>query len=72
MHGCMYVYMEDNLSPFDLNIACLCQSIEINNNKHVCMNAYNHIENILLGSLVSAPYVLQRCSNVLDWAKSVT
>ena len=26
---------EDNLSPFDLNIACLCQSIEINNNKHV-------------------------------------
>ena len=28
---------EHNLSPFDLNIACLCQSIEINNNKHVCM-----------------------------------
>ena len=27
----------DNLSPFDSNIACLCQSIEINNNKHVCM-----------------------------------
>ena len=26
---------EDNLSPFDLNIACLCQSIEINNNKYV-------------------------------------
>ena len=25
---------EHNLSPFDLNIACLCQSIEINNNKH--------------------------------------
>ena len=24
---------EHNLSPFDLNIACLCQSIEINNNK---------------------------------------
>ena len=24
-----------NLSPFDLNIACLCQSIEINNNKYV-------------------------------------
>ena len=23
--------VEDNLSPFDLNIACLCQSIEINN-----------------------------------------
>ena len=27
----------DNLSPFDSNIACLCQSIEINNNKYVCM-----------------------------------
>ena len=26
---------EHNLSPFDLNIACLCQSIEINNNKYV-------------------------------------
>ena len=25
---------EDNLSPLDSNIACLCQSIEINN-KHV-------------------------------------
>ena len=27
---------EDNLSPFDSNIACLCQSIEINNNRYVC------------------------------------
>ena len=26
---------EDNLSPYDLNTACLCQSIEINNNKLV-------------------------------------
>ena len=26
---------EDNLSPFDSNIACLYQSIEIKNNKHV-------------------------------------
>ena len=26
---------EHNLSPFDLNIACLYQSIEINNNKYV-------------------------------------
>ena len=30
---------EHNLSPFDLNIACLCQSIEINNNKYVCVYA---------------------------------
>ena len=28
---------EDNMSPFDLNIACLYQSIEINNYKHACM-----------------------------------
>ena len=34
---------EDNLSPFDSNIACLCQSIEINNNKHVCMYMYIYI-----------------------------
>ena len=26
---------EDNVSPFNSNIACLCHSIEINNNKHV-------------------------------------
>ena len=26
---------QDNLSPFDSNIACLCQIIEINNNKHI-------------------------------------
>ena len=26
---------EDNLSPFDSNNVCLCQSIEINNNKHL-------------------------------------
>ena len=31
----MHSAEEDNLSPFDLNIACLFQSIEINNNKHV-------------------------------------
>ena len=30
---------EHNLSPFDLNIACLCQSIEINNNKYVFRNS---------------------------------
>ena len=30
---------EDNVSPFDSNIACLCQSIEINN-KHVCIYIY--------------------------------
>ena len=26
---------EDNLYPFDSNITCLCQSIQINNNKYV-------------------------------------
>ena len=32
--GILHSAEEDNLSPFDSNIACLCQSIEINNNKH--------------------------------------
>ena len=34
MSTCMPSTEEDNLSPFDSYIACLCQSIEINN-KHV-------------------------------------
>ena len=34
---------EHNLSPFDLNIACLCQSIEINNNKYVYIYHIYHI-----------------------------
>ena len=33
---------EDNLSPFDSKIACLCQSIEINN-KHVCMHVRTNV-----------------------------
>ena len=28
---------EDNLFPFESKIVCLCQSIETNNNKYVCM-----------------------------------
>ena len=31
---------EHNLSPFDLNIACLCQSIEINNNIYIYIYIY--------------------------------
>ena len=31
----LHLAEEDNLSLFDLKIACLCQSIEINNNRHV-------------------------------------
>ena len=31
----LYSTEEDNLSPFDSKIACLYQSIEINDNKHV-------------------------------------
>ena len=31
---------EDNLSRFDYKIACLCQSIKINNNKHINMCIY--------------------------------
>ena len=33
---------EDNLSPFDMKIACLCQSIEINN-KYVCMYVRTYV-----------------------------
>ena len=36
---------EDNLSPLDSNIACLCQSIEINNNKHVCRQSQVQMPN---------------------------
>ena len=31
----LHLAEEDNLSPIDSKIACLCQGIEINNNKHV-------------------------------------
>ena len=34
---------EDNLSPFNSKIACLCQSIEINSNTYVCMYMYIYI-----------------------------
>ena len=39
---------EDNLSPFDLKIACLCQRIEINNNRIVIWNGIwsNHHKNM--------------------------
>ena len=33
--GCIASAEEDNLSPLDQNNVCLCQSIDINNNKHV-------------------------------------
>ena len=36
----MHSAEEHNLSPFDLNIACLCQSIEINNDKNA-VTTYN-------------------------------
>ena len=30
------------MSPFNSNVACLCQNIGINNNKHVCMYVSMH------------------------------
>ena len=36
---------EHNLSPFDSNIACLCQSIEINNDKRVCRHGQVRMPN---------------------------
>ena len=53
---------EDNLSPFDPEIACLCQRIEINNNKHVCYEAsmraitYLYIEGYTYGLIFSNIY----------------
>ena len=35
---------EDNLSPFNSNIACLCQSIGINNNKYVYVYVYVNVD----------------------------
>ena len=42
---------EHNLSPFDLNIACLCQSIEINNNKYILMSHNLIIDEVLTLSI---------------------
>ena len=50
---------EHNLSPFDLNIACLCQSIEINNNKYLCM--YNVCHKLMNAKKLYLP----GCSKVL-------
>ena len=44
---------KDNLCPFDLKIACLCQSVEINNNKQVCI--YNGEINCDLVHLCKVP-----------------
>ena len=38
----MHSAEEDNLSPFDSKIACLCQSIENKNNKHTHTYIYIH------------------------------
>ena len=46
--GCTASAEEDNLSPFDSNNVCLCQSIEINNSKHVYRQS--QVQNQLTGS----------------------
>ena len=45
---------EDNLSSFDSKFACLCQSIKIKNNKHVCSIRVcnDDIRNVHVSSLV--------------------
>ena len=37
---------EDYVSPLDSNIACLCQGIEINNNKYVYVYVYVYVSDI--------------------------
>ena len=44
--GCTASAEKDNLSPFDPNNVCLCQSIEINNNKHVYMSRQSQVKAI--------------------------
>ena len=41
---------EHNLSPFDLNIACLCQSIAINNNKYIYITRARCESQLTVGS----------------------
>ena len=53
---------EHNLSPFDLNIAWLCQSIEINNNKHVCMHVCMYIYTVYAAY---AAYIVKPRTNYL-------
>ena len=56
---------EDNLSPFDSNIACLCQSIEINNNKHVCMFVCMYVCMYVLALFLIAQSVCQQAFSLL-------
>ena len=46
------------MSPFDSNIACLCQSIEINNNKYVCMYVWTPVHS---RRVVSCPVQPRAC-----------
>ena len=55
---------EDNLSPFDSKIACLCQSIEINNNKYVCMYVCMYV--LILDSLVSLSAGIQSAGDLVS------
>ena len=53
---------EDNLSPFDSKITCLCQCIEINNNKYI----YAYIDGLVRGgrgSSALAVEMLPSCTN---------
>ena len=51
---------EDNLSPCDLKIACLCLSMEINNNGHDIVNSNGpHIIHICI---IMAHKVIKRCT----------
>ena len=60
---------EDNLSPFDSKIACLCQSIEINNNKSDNEPAWwtNVILALLLHIYWSHPWYIQHDMYISTW-----
>ena len=62
----LYSAEEHNLSPFDLNIVCMRQSIEINNNKYVCMYVCMYVEREGLSFSIQINWVMYlRCFEVV-------
>ena len=63
---------EDNLSPFDSNIACLCQSMEINNNKYIYIYIYSLLSLAMALDSFRALIVLPGLQATgLDWLDGV-
>ena len=59
---------EDNLSPLDLNITCLCQSIEIKNNKHI----YAYIDGLVQEGRGSGALAVEMCLSCTNPRKFIS